>query len=177
MYVPCFSPKSCPTFGLCSCVAPQVWAWISPLWKDFWGADKKPPPRFLSQFNWRSFSFLQMFLLTSQLETQKRPGQVIRRRSCSHIFASISLFQRTVPLKYVFLISPANICPEVPCYGILNTVLTHCWTSQWAGEACREEEGGMPSALLVQIYNSAEKVLQDLLRGDLGNVYRSSLKI
>lgn len=82
-------------------------------------------------------------------------------------------FRELFPRKYVFLISPANICHEVPCYGVLNTVLTHCWTSHWAGE----EEGGKPSALLVQIYNSAEKVLQDLLQEDLGCVHRSSFKI
>lgn len=56
------------------------------------------------------------------------------------------------PRKYVSLISPANICPEIPCYTDINTVsvLTHCWTFHWAGGKCKEEKGGMRNCL--QLY-------------------------
>lgn len=58
-------------------------------------ARKIPHKVFSLQFSQRLFSFPQVFLLISQLETQKRPGQVIQRRS-----APISLLQyylRAVP--------------------------------------------------------------------------------
>lgn len=57
------------------------------------------------------------------------------------------------PSKSVALISPANICPEIPCYTEINTVsgLMHCWTSHWAGGKCKEEKGGMHHRL--QLYS------------------------
>lgn len=59
-------------------------------------ARKIPHKVFSLQFSQRPFSSSQVFLLVSQLETQKRPGQVLQRRS-----APISLLQyyslRVVP--------------------------------------------------------------------------------
>lgn len=132
-----------------------------------WWQRKSPLQVFSLQLSWRPFSFLQMFLFTSQLETQKRPEQV---RQSSHISASIPLSQRTVPWKKCCF--PANICPEILCYSNFNIVLTHWWTSHWAEGVCKEEKRGreasLSSTLLVQVYDFVEKVLQDLIQRDLG---------
>lgn len=57
---------------------------------------RKIPHKVLSlQFSERPFSFSQVFLLISQLETQKRPGQVLQRSAPISLLQYYSL--RAVP--------------------------------------------------------------------------------